>query len=70
LKRALNNSANTAVTRAAAEALLERFDRFSMEALTEAFGSEDVEVSQTVADVLLGASERGRFARGLLDEGS
>jgi hypothetical protein len=39
-----------------------------MAALTEALRSDDVEVSQTVADVLLGASERGRFARGVLDE--
>jgi hypothetical protein len=39
----------------------------SLAALMDAFGSDDFEVAQTVADVLLGARERGRFAAGLLD---
>jgi HEAT repeat protein len=69
LSRALHDSRDTAVIEAAAKAFLERFDSYSMGVLTEASRSEDFEVCQTVTDVLYGASERGRFAQQLLDEG-
>lgn len=68
LTRALYDSRDTAVVEAAASAFLERFDSYAMGALTDAVRSTDFEVSQTVADVLFGASERGRFAAQLLDD--
>jgi HEAT repeat protein len=68
LERALYDTRDTAVIEAAAMGLIERFDSDSMAALTRAMRSADFETSQTVADVLLGAAERGRFAAGLLAE--
>jgi HEAT repeat protein len=69
LGRALYDSGDTSVIEAAASAFLKRFDSYSMAALTRAVRSSDFDVSQTVADVLLGAAERGRFAAGLLRPG-
>jgi HEAT repeat protein len=68
LERTLYDTRNTAVIEAAATALMQRFDSESMAALTRAIRSADFETSQTVADVLLGVAERGRFAAGLLAE--
>jgi HEAT repeat protein len=66
LASALSDARDTAVAEAAAKALVERFDSQSMAALTRAIRSVEFETSQTVADVLLGVAERGRFATKLL----
>jgi hypothetical protein len=69
LKRALYDGRDTAVTQAAAEELLARFDDVSQEALAEASRSEDADVARTGRPARgegAGVVRRGIARRGLV----